>query len=370
MSGFSGPGIASQAQAEAGAIDTMTVSPLKLAEAAPLFAQAFRNIVGSNGGLEVWQRGAGSSASIAVAASTTAYTADRWYLKTGANQACVVSAQAGLTNQSRLCARAQRNSGQTGTGDLYFAFPLDTDEVYKLRGRKVVLHFVVSTGADWSPTSGTLVASLITGTGAVGKRNSSAYTGDATAVTVSSNLSVSASAAQVVSAISATLATNLTCAELQFKWTPVGTASTNDWFSVDDVQIEVVPSGVAPVTPVFERSDYNSDYVRCATHYVKSYNYATVPGTVAGGGTATITFNHVAANFGETLALPVRMRGSYTLTIYDGAGATGFISYNDGTWKNSGTITTTTSKEAYIFVQANIASAVQANFDFTCDASI
>src|SRR5262249_60899120 len=43
-----------------------------------------RNIIGSNGGMEVWQRGAGGSASFAINASTTAYTADRWYIATGA----------------------------------------------------------------------------------------------------------------------------------------------------------------------------------------------------------------------------------------------------------------------------------------------
>ena len=43
---------------------------------------SFRNVLRANGGLEVWQRGAGASASIAAAASTTAYAADRWYIKT------------------------------------------------------------------------------------------------------------------------------------------------------------------------------------------------------------------------------------------------------------------------------------------------
>ena len=42
-----------------------------------------------NGGMEVWQRSAGDSpSSIAITASTTAYLCDRFYLITGANQAC------------------------------------------------------------------------------------------------------------------------------------------------------------------------------------------------------------------------------------------------------------------------------------------
>jgi hypothetical protein len=51
---------------------------------------AGRNIL-INGDCEVWQRGAGGSASIAVAASTTAYTCDMAYLTANANEASVVS---------------------------------------------------------------------------------------------------------------------------------------------------------------------------------------------------------------------------------------------------------------------------------------
>ena len=36
-----------------------------------------RNILSANGGFEIWQRGAGGAASVSIAASTTAYTADR-----------------------------------------------------------------------------------------------------------------------------------------------------------------------------------------------------------------------------------------------------------------------------------------------------
>src|SRR5271170_5972907 len=46
------------------------------------------NILSPNGGFTIWQRGAGGSASFSVNASSTQYTADRWYITTGANQAC------------------------------------------------------------------------------------------------------------------------------------------------------------------------------------------------------------------------------------------------------------------------------------------
>src|SRR5882672_865397 len=129
-----------------------------------------RNVLGDNGGMEVWQRGAGSSSSFAVPASTTQYTADRWYIATGTNQASVVAAATGLTNTSQLAAKVSRNNGQTGTGAYTFGFPLDTDEVFRLRSKKVALSAVVKSGANWSPASGTITCTLYVGTGAVAKR--------------------------------------------------------------------------------------------------------------------------------------------------------------------------------------------------------
>ena len=66
-----------------------------------------KNVCWMNGGFEVWQHGAGSASSIALAASTTLYTADRWYYTTGVNQASVVAAVTGLTDQSQLGGRVR-----------------------------------------------------------------------------------------------------------------------------------------------------------------------------------------------------------------------------------------------------------------------
>lgn len=287
-------------------------------------AMGFANVLRANGGLEVWQRGAGASASIAVAASATAYTADRWYLKTGTNQACTVSAQAGLTNGSRLCARVQRNSGQTGTGTLYFAFPLDTDELMALRGASAILSFYVSSGANWSPTSGTLTINLYCGTGAVGKRNSVAYTNETNPLTGSVNLSTSQAATLVtVTTGTNTIATNITQAEIQFSWAPTGTASTNDWFSVDDVQIEV---GLAPVP--FERRMFAEELHLCMTHYTSSFPYGTAAAQSAGVAGAISTRNPIAS--GEPthyVSFDPPMRANPTITTYNPSAA-------NANWRN------------------------------------
>src|SRR5882724_3858859 len=83
---------ASQGQAEAGTDNSTVMTPLRVAQSVVTISQPFKNLVGRNGGMEVWQRGT----SVAVAASTAAYTVDGWYLATGANQAATVSQQGGL----------------------------------------------------------------------------------------------------------------------------------------------------------------------------------------------------------------------------------------------------------------------------------
>lgn len=267
----------------------------------------------------MWQRGAGGSASIAVAASTTAYCADRWYLKTGANQAFTVSQQAGLTTQSRWCGRVQRNSGQTGTSTVYFEYPLTTDECIALRGQFITLQLYTSTGANWSPTSGTLTINAYFGTGAEGKRNSVAYTGETNPLTTSVNLATSASAAQTRFTGASAVATNVTQGCLQFSWAPTGTASTNDWVSLDDVQLEAGSSATA-----FERISFAAAMVECQRHYCKTFPYATAPAQNAGltGALYGLDNGNGAAN-GAAIGwqFPTSMRATPTLTLYNPSAA-------------------------------------------------
>lgn len=305
--------LSSEAQAEAG-INTVTLmTPQSTAQAITAQAKGFKNVVGRNGGLEVWQRGS----SIAVAASTIAYTADGWYLATGANQASTVTRVTGTAAGSSFAAKVQRNSGQTGTTAMVFAFPLDTDELVKLQNRATVLSFSMTTGANFSPTSGTVSWSLYVGTGAVAKRNGVTYTSESAALSGSTAMGVSGSL-RVVSPISATVGV-ITQAELQFTWTPTGTAGANDWFTLDNVQVEAVPVGISAVVPVFECTDYVWDLQRCARHLRKG------PGFVTGVRWYGVFFESVAIAT-ATFALSPAMRVTPTTVV---VGTAANIQMND-----------------------------------------
>lgn len=308
-----------------------------------------------NGGFEVWQRGAGGGASIAVAASTTAYTADRWYITTAANEVCHVSQQAGLTNGSRFCGRFQRDSGQTGTGAIVAGQPYATEMLVPLRGSKVTISGWLASGANWSPTSGNLTISLYQGTGGEAKRGGG-FTSETTVVTTTVALTAGSSATFFSATSAAVLPTTAVQAELQITWTPVGTASTNDWFSIDDVKVE---PNVGP-TP-FDRPKFVDEMQQCQRFYQKTFIYATAPVQALGDSSgAPVIFFPTGAS-GTTRydwRFPVEMRSSgVTITTYNPVSAN--ANWRDGTnaADRTASISSTSSRATSIALSAGVAAS-------------
>ena len=285
---------------------------------------SFRNALFYNGGLEVWQRGAGAAASIAVSASTLLYTADRWYMQTGANQASTVAAVTGLSNGSQLAAQIQRNSGQTGVTAYGFAYALDADEIQRLRGSKVSFSSLVKAGANWSPTNGTLSCILYLGTGAVGKRNQTPYTNETQGFNLSVNLTAGGAVTSFTGASSAIIPVTTTQAELQFTWTPTGTAGANDFFTLDDVQLEAQLSTATWTLTNFDRLDFMTQLQLCKRHFVKTFLYGTAPVQNAGANTGEAV--GVAGKAGAAFEFiswrfPVSMRATPTITTFNPSAA-------------------------------------------------
>ena len=312
--------VATQALASAGVNDTDFITALKL-WTTPMRG-GWRNIMGDNGGLEIWQRGAGGSASIAVAAGSTTgiYTADRVYLATQANQASTVSQQAGLNSNSGSCARVQRNAGQTGVGVMVAGYPLDADEIRRLRGRKASLRCEVRAGANWSPTNGTLQVALFVGTGGgPAKRALAAYTGETVPLAVTINLTPGGAVVTVTAVSAAVVPANITQADLLFIWTPTGTAGAADYFEVDDVDLRVDE----PVIDQFERRPFFDELRACKVHFQKSFAYGTAPAQNAGF-VGSVSWKTTATGAVGTLwrvPFETQMRADPTVTLYNPAAA-------------------------------------------------
>jgi hypothetical protein len=187
-----------------------------------------------NSAMQVWQRGT----SISVAANTTPYVADRWQALTGLNQATTISRQAtnDTTNLPNIqyCARVQRNSGQTGTtiNAIYNSF--ETINSIPYAGKTVTMSFYARKGADYSPTSSILTARLGAGTGT----DQNVYTGFTSfGYVVDQNATLTTTWQRFT--YTGTIGTTTTQLAVGFAYTPTGTASTNDYFEVTGVQIDI-----------------------------------------------------------------------------------------------------------------------------------
>lgn len=279
----------------------------------------FRNALYMNGGFEIWQRGAGSAASIAVAQSTTTYTSDRWYITTNANQASTVSAQTGLVAASQLCGRVQRNNGQTGVGEMVFGYPLDTNEIIRLRNNPVAFKGLFATGANWSPADGMFEIGLYVGTGAAAKRGGG-FTNETTLFNTTVSLAAGSSAISVATASSIIVPTNATQGELQIRYTPVSTAGANDYIELDDFELENKFTENW-LTMSYERLPFEVMLSGCKTHYQNTFPYGVAPAQAAGSSGALAIMANAIAQIGFYWQYPAEMRATAENTTYNPLGA-------------------------------------------------
>jgi hypothetical protein len=189
-----------------------------------------------NSAFQVWQRG--TSFSLAASSAVT-YTADRWSVPTGANQACTISRQAtgDTTNLPNIqyALRFQRNSGQTGTGGLYLQQNFETVNTIPFAGKTVTMSFYARAGANFSATSNALRTYLVTGTGTDQNWLTSGYTGSGLAIDGTATLTTTWQRFTFTGTIPAAT----TEISVSTFFTPTGTASTNDYYEVTGFQLEV-----------------------------------------------------------------------------------------------------------------------------------
>jgi hypothetical protein len=270
-----------------------------------------------NSAMQVWQRGT----SFSIAASSDAYTADRWRQFTQANQATTVSRQ--VTNDTtnlpfiQYCTRIQRNSGQTGTGQMSFIQGLETINTIPYVGKTVTLSFYARAGANFSPTSSGLTIFIYTGTGT--DQFPTSYTGGAGVGAATVNLTTT----WVRYSITGAIPTTVTELGPYFNWLPTGTAGTNDYVEITGVQLEV--GSVATPFNTFGGTIEN-ELAACQRYYTKTYAQGTAPATATSTNImASIIPTSGTGSFFLSARFPVTMRGTPTITAYDSAGASGKV---------------------------------------------
>jgi hypothetical protein len=229
-----------------------------------------------NGNFDVWQRGT----SISLTGYSNTYLADRWQIQPINAGTYTFSQQDGTgVNGSNYCLRLQRNIGQTSTDGMVVKYSLETNTSIKLRGQTLTLSFWARCGANFSPASNTIIASILTGTGT----DQSLYAGfTGQAIIANTGLPITTSWVKY-SITSSVVGSTISQLGIQISATTVGTAGTNDYFEIAQVQL----CAGAVALPFMPKS-FSDELRDCQRYYEKSYIYSQAPLTASAAGYLTM----------------------------------------------------------------------------------
>lgn len=311
--------------------------------AAAISGSAFRNKL-TNGDFQVWQRGT----TFTDPDNVNLYTADRWAVYRNSYAAGLTVTQQSVQPNSKSL-RVQRTSANALTDSITLTQSLETLEVKKLAGKQVTLQAKVLAGADFSANSNILKISISYGTGTDGNFATGFTSPNSTMV----NHVISVSNTQYT--VTATLPSNTTQLAVRFTYTPAGTALTNDYFEVTDVQLEEGSNATA-----FERRPYSVELGICKRYFNrlvdKTSNHSI------GNGVAISTTTMQLQRF-----LEVEMR---TTPAVKHSGAANFICIN-GSGGSAGTATAITlgiTKTNFVRFDVTVASGLTIGQAASCQS--
>ena len=263
-----------------------------------------------NGNFDIWQRGT----SLVSGGSSPYVIADRWQsFRSGNVVGATFSQQDGTgVTGSKYCLRAQRNNGISTTNALsIWSCSMESINAVKFRSSKVTMSFWARCGANYSPASSLLVASIRSGTGS-DEATVATWTGQNTDATTSVTLTTSWQKFTLTT--SSVLGASINNLGVTFDATPTGTAGTNDWFDI--AQVQLCAGNVA--LPFMPKS-FEEELRACQRYYEKSYLYSVAPltSTTVGIHVSPVTDNTVLISQRyASVYFKVNKRTNSTPTIY------------------------------------------------------
>jgi len=204
------------------------------------------------------------------------YTADTWFASanagSGGSSNATVSQVSG-SNGYKYGLQMQRPNANTANGKHQVGQVIRSIDCTRFQGSAFTLSFWAIAGANFSAASNNLSVLLATGTGTdegAIALESGIWTGYAAQVNATQAITTSL----VQYSFTGTIPSNATEIGIVIGYTPVGTASTNDWFQIQGVALK--PSGVGSV---YDFPQYDIDLYECQTRAAVISVY--VPATTA-----------------------------------------------------------------------------------------
>ena len=196
--------------------------------------------------------------------STTAqWLADRFFVRRSSGSTggtAALTTTGGPTGLPEF-ARLTRASGNTATDTYYFGQTMETLNATQLQSQTVTFSFYARKGSGYTGASDALQVRVYTGTGTDETGIGSSYTGTATPISSTATLTTSWQRFT----FSATIAATATQLQALVQYVPVGTASTNDYFDVTGLQLEV--GSVATPFALAGGGTYGQELNLCRRYY-------------------------------------------------------------------------------------------------------
>lgn len=285
-----------------------------------------RNMI-VNGDFQIWQRGNGGSATFTLAPPANQYGPDRWQIQNNTTSGnAIFSQQSGPTNGSfRL--RLQREAGSTGTGNITACTSLTRDMCIGAAGNAITLSIKAKAGADFSSAGSLMTVQIYTGTGSNDvSLLTTGFTGSANPVSTTQAITTTETTYSFTTPV---LASNITQLGALFLYSPTGTAGTNDWCELGDVQLEISPQATA-----FENLNFNEQLNNCLPFFQKGSDYGAAPQSSGSGDSIQVACSSTSVvnnAYYATIPLYTPMFFNPTITTYP------FTTYtNTNRWSNGG----------------------------------
>jgi hypothetical protein len=189
-----------------------------------------------NGAMQIWQRG--TSFVPTNSGAGAGYTADRWQSYRNAIGSTISRQTTSDTTNIpfiQYSLRVQRDSGNTSTANIAVGQSIESSNTFPIINKTVVLSFYARVGANFSAASSVIRTRLLS---SANTDQNFLINGGTTVI--DQNVTLTTSWQRF--SYSGTVGSAAVSAGVIFDFTPVGTASTNDWFEVTGVQLEEGPT--------------------------------------------------------------------------------------------------------------------------------
>ena len=228
-----------------------------------------RNIL-INGSMDVWQRGTAWTSGN----DNDLYTADRWHFQRYAANSASISRQSATDNAFNYCIRVGRATGNTGSTGYYINQPVEGLNSKRCLGKWVTFSYWIRTGSAHQPGD-YFVSSIVYHTDGAYQNDGMYYTNFRSAApsSVASDLNILGKVGTVWKRFEQT--TYIPAGAVQvgvaFGSAGSGTATSNDYFEVTGVQLEI-----GNVATPFEHRSFGAELELCQRYFERVQNTGTL----------------------------------------------------------------------------------------------